>query len=99
MNFKSERDYLKSFAFGRVTIKITLPYARMAAAKLHGIQHPYGNLENRKARKAYLKQSEKVLFDEFEKPLRRLSISQGRLLIKLIDRRNRRYQLQPDPAL
>ena len=85
MNFKSERDYLRYSRLVR-NIKITLPYARMAAAKLHEINTHMATLKTEKERKAYLKQSEKALFDEFEKPLRKLSISQGRLLIKLIDR-------------
>lgn len=85
MNFKSERDYIRYSRLVR-NIKITLPYARMAAGKLHEINNHMATLRTDKERKAYLKQAEKKLFDEFEKPLRKLTVSQGRLLIKLIDR-------------
>ena len=46
-------------------------------------------------RDKYIKESEKKLFDEFEKPLKHLTITQGRILIKLIDREtgNTSYQL------
>lgn len=37
-------------------------------------------------RENYIKQYEKKLFREFEKPLRGLSINQGKLLLKLMDR-------------
>ncbi len=37
-------------------------------------------------RNAYMEEYQKQLFKQFEKPLRRMSISQGRLLLKLIDR-------------
>ena len=37
-------------------------------------------------REKYIKSYEKRLFKEFEKPLRNLSINQGKLLLKLIDR-------------
>lgn len=37
-------------------------------------------------RERYIKNFEKELFRQFEKPLRNLTISQGRLLLKLVDR-------------
>lgn len=41
---------------------------------------------SRKEREKYLKAYEKKLFREFEKPLRGLTFSQGKLLLKLLDR-------------
>ena len=41
---------------------------------------------NKREREKYLKAYEKRLFNEFEKPLRGLSFSQGRLLLRLLDR-------------
>ncbi len=41
---------------------------------------------NSREREKYLKQYEKRLFKEFEKPLRSMTVSQGRLLLKLLDR-------------
>ncbi|SFF01377.1 DUF4294 domain-containing protein [Thermophagus xiamenensis] len=67
-------------------IKVTLPYAKIAAAKLEEINAHLAQLESEKERKEYLRVAEKKLFQEFEQPLRKLSFSQGRLLIKLIDR-------------
>ena len=39
-----------------------------------------------KAREKYIKDFEKNLFKDFEKPLRKMTITQGSLLLKLIDR-------------
>lgn len=67
-------------------IKTVLPYARIAGRKIAEIEDNLALMSNEKQKKEYLKKAEKELFQEFEKPLRRLTVSQGRLLIKLIDR-------------
>ncbi|MFT3737868.1 MAG: DUF4294 domain-containing protein [Breznakibacter sp.] len=67
-------------------VKKTLPYARVAAKRLNEINAHLATLETEKEQKKYLKDAEKQLFAEFETPLRKLTFSQGRLLIKLIDR-------------
>ncbi len=83
--FKSNRDYMRYSRLVR-NVKITLPYARVAAHKLADINRHMATLKTDKERRAYLKKAEKDLFAEFEKPLRKLTVSQGKLLIKLIDR-------------
>lgn len=67
-------------------VRITLPYAKKAAIYLNAVNDTLMLIKNEQARKKYLKGIEKQLFNEFEKPLRRLTYTQGRLLIKLIDR-------------
>ncbi len=67
-------------------IKIALPYARLAAHKLEVINSELAHIEGERKRKEFLKDAEKELFSQFEKPLRKLTFSQGRMLIKLIDR-------------
>lgn len=83
--FKNKREEAQYSRLVR-NIKITLPYARMAAAKLQVINDNLAKLPADKKRREYLKKAEKELFDEFEAPLRKLTFSQGKLLIKLIDR-------------
>ena len=83
--YRSKRERRKYNRFVR-NIKITLPYARVAARKLEAINAHLASIESQKEKKKYLKEAEKELFDEFEKPLRKLTFSQGRMLIKLIDR-------------
>lgn len=83
--FKSAREERH---YGRllVNIKKTLPYARMAGDKIDEINRNLSLIEDEKEQKRYLRDAEKELFKEFEAPLRRLTISQGRMLIRLIDR-------------
>ncbi len=83
--FKSKRQH-KRYSRLVVNVKKTLPYARLAKYRLNVIANVLDTLPNGKIKKQYLKKAEKELFDEFEKPLRKLTFSQGRMLIKLIDR-------------
>jgi len=83
--FRSKREY-KHYSRLVRNIKKTLPYARLAARKLQEIDAHMRTLKTDKERKEYLKQAEKKLFAEFEQPLRHLTVSQGLLLIRLIDR-------------
>jgi len=83
--FKSKREYLR---YTRLVhnIKVALPYARLASSKLRDINSELGKIKGDKARRKYLREAEKQLFAEFEAPLRKLTFSQGKILIKLIDR-------------
>ena len=67
-------------------VRVTLPYAKQAANILNNVNDSLQHIKGEKAKKEYLKDVEKDLFSEFEQPLRKLSYSQGRLLIKLVDR-------------
>lgn len=83
--FKNRRQK-KHYSRLVVNVKKTLPYARLASQKLRAIDVHINTLSTEKEKKDYLKKAEKELFVEFEKPLRHLTFSQGRLLIRLIDR-------------
>lgn len=67
-------------------VKKVLPYARTAAKVITEIEDSLSKIDNERQKKIYLKEAEDALFAEFEKPLRKLTITQGRILIKLIDR-------------
>lgn len=83
--FTSRRDYRR---YQRLihNLKIVYPYAKLASKKLEDMNTHFLTLKNEKQRKEYIKKVEKELMDEFEDDLTRLTITQGRLLIKLIDR-------------
>ncbi len=83
--FKSPRQH-KRYSRLVINVKKTLPYARLARYRLNLIANTLDTIRSEKDKKQYLKQAEKELFEEFEKPLRKLTFSQGRMLIKLIDR-------------
>jgi hypothetical protein len=83
--FKNKRQRQRYSKLVR-NIKITLPYARKAGKTINEINSELAYISKEKERKAYLKRREKELFEEFETPLKKLTFSQGKLLIKLINR-------------
>jgi hypothetical protein len=65
----------------------TYPYALVAKEKILEADSVLNNSKfTAKERERYIRNFETQLFNEFEKPLRKMTISQGRLLLKLIDR-------------
>jgi len=76
-------------------VKRAYPYAIYAKNKLDQMEHEFQNLTTEKERKKYVKTVEKQLMDEFGKELKKLTITQGRILLKLIDREtgNTSYEL------
>lgn len=82
---KNNRQYAR---YSRLVnnVKKALPYARIASQKLLEINNHMASLKTEKEREAFLKIAEKQLFKEFEAPLKKLTYTQGRILIKLIDR-------------
>jgi len=70
----------------RNAVYVTYPYAKSAARILKDVNGHLASLDNKKARKAYLATKEKELKAEFGDKLENLSIYQGKVLMKLIDR-------------
>lgn len=63
------------------------PYALLAKDLTMQVDdHIAKNSLRRRKKEKYISQMQKELFEAYEKPLKSMSISQGRLLIKLIDR-------------
>ncbi len=67
-------------------VKRALPYAKIVGSELMQVNSLLLEIDNERDRKRYLKQYEKEIFKRYEPELRKLTISQGRLLLKLIDR-------------
>lgn len=70
----------------KFNVKKVYPYAILAAAKLKEFNKVLDKIENEDYKKAFLKACEKDLKAEFEDELKGLTVSQGRVLMKLIDR-------------
>ena len=64
----------------------TYPYARIAGSTINDINKSLANVTSKKARKDYIKSREKELKSEFADPLTNLSVYQGKILMKLINR-------------
>lgn len=67
-------------------LKKVYPYALVVRDKLSETNDQLMKIPDDKGRKKYLRQFEKNLFGEYEDDVRDMTITQGKLLIKLIDR-------------
>jgi hypothetical protein len=67
-------------------VKIAYPYARLAGIKLTEYEEILANAPDEKTRKKIMKDLEDELNEEYGQELRELTISQGKILLKLIDR-------------
>ncbi len=85
MKFATKRKYLEWQRL-RYNVKKVYPYAILAAAKLKEYDLILEKMPNDKVRDTYMKMCEKELQKQFGDELKNLSINQGRILMKLIDR-------------
>jgi len=67
-------------------VKKTLPYAKMIYATLIETYEYVMTMPNEEDRRKHLTRMENDLFEEYKPQLKKMSLSQGKLLIKLIDR-------------
>jgi len=67
-------------------LKRTYPYAQMAKHKLLEINETLKTMNTEREKREYIAKVEKELMNQYEKELTKLTISQGKMLIKLIDR-------------
>jgi hypothetical protein len=95
--FKSHHDVRKYWRLAR-KVKKVYPFAQKAAKLLQEYDAFYMQTDDPKKRRQFVKQVEKELFDEYGPQLKKLSLSEGRILIKLIDRETHRtsYELVKD---
>lgn len=70
----------------RNAVYVTYPYARRAGVVMNDINANLKNEKNKQARKDYIKSREKDLKKEFTDPITNLSVYQGKVLMKLINR-------------
>ena len=67
-------------------VKKAYPYAKIAGRKLRELDEELVRLKTEAEQEAYIKWAEKEIMREFEKEVKKLTITQGIILVKLIDR-------------
>lgn len=67
-------------------VKKVYPYAKLAGDKFGVVNAHLQTLKTGKEQREYIKQVEEELLKQYEEDLKNLTITQGRILIKLIDR-------------
>jgi len=83
--FKSMNE-LRNYVILRNRTLRVYPYAKLAADRLDTLTSRLEGIEKKKQKKIYIKRIEQFIYDEFEEELKKLSRSQGRILIKLVHR-------------
>ena len=70
----------------RTAVYVTYPFARKAGVTLNDVAAHLEKIPSKKERKKYIKTREKELKAQFTDPLSDLSVYQGKVLMKLINR-------------
>ncbi len=70
----------------RNAVYVTYPYARVAGATINEINTKLEGIEAKNMRKSIIRNRERELRDQFTEPLTNLSVYQGKILMKLINR-------------
>ena len=83
--FENRRDRRR---YNRLVSKVkkVLPYAKLAGEMLQQYEPVYMELESEREKKKLMKDLEQQLLDQYKDEMKRMSISEGRILLKLIDR-------------
>lgn len=69
-----------------VAVKRVYPIAQLARQKMATMEEDLGKIESRKEQRAYIKRVYKEILDEYTPVVKKMTRTQGRVLLKLIDR-------------
>ena len=75
-------------------VRKVYPMAKVAALRVAEYNRILHDFKTERERKDYIKKIEKDLFAEFEDQIRHMTVSEGRILIKLIDRESRQSSFE-----
>jgi hypothetical protein len=94
----SAASYYRQYDRLVYNVRRTYPYAVIVRMKLDEVNSALQSLPDEKARKEYMKEVEKSVLGDYEDDMRHMTITQGKILIKLIDREtmNTSYDLIKD---
>lgn len=85
LKFKNDRELMEYYRLIR-NVKKTLPIARIINNTILETYEYIETLPNKKAKEKHLKRVEKGLKEQYTPMMKKLTFSQGKLLIKLVDR-------------
>ena len=80
------RKYYQAWGRLKNAVYVTYPYAKTAGAVINEINSELVGVTNKKKRKKIIKSHEKELREKFTSKLKNLSVYQGKVLMKLINR-------------
>lgn len=85
LKFSDYDSKLRYYILRRKTIKV-FPYAKMAADRLTELNDSITKIKKRRHRKRYTKEVQKFIEEEFSAELKKLTRTEGQILVKLIHR-------------
>ena len=80
------RKHVEAWNRLRNAVYVTYPYARVAGTTINQINVQLEGVDSKRKRKEAIKDREKELRNQFTEPLTNLSVYQGKILMKLINR-------------
>lgn len=85
LKFDSREDRKRYLILRRKTIKV-YPYAKLAAERLNTLNERLDKMKRKRDKKRYAKRIQKYIEGEFSEKLKKLTRTEGQILIKLIHR-------------
>jgi hypothetical protein len=83
---EEQKEKFRKWTRLRNAVYVTYPYAKKASYVFNEINFQLARMPDKKQRKAYIKSREAQLKKEFADPLTKLSVYQGKVLMKIINR-------------
>jgi hypothetical protein len=83
--FPNVNDAMKYYILRR-DVKVAYPYAIMAEATFKQCEETMQTMTSESEKRRYLKEMEKQMMDQYKDDLKNMTVNQGRILIKLINR-------------
>ena len=85
LEFADRKEKLRYYILRRKTLKV-YPYAKMAAERLVELNDSLQYMTKKRERKRYTKKVQKYIEGEFSEELKKLTRTEGQILVKLINR-------------
>lgn len=85
LEFDDQKERLRYYVLRRKTLKV-YPYAKLAADRLVELNDSLTKIKKKRLRKKYTKEVQKYIEGEFSDELKKLTRTEGQILIKLIHR-------------
>ena len=85
LEFDDKKERLRYYVLRRKTLKV-YPYAKLAADRLVELNDSLAKITKKRQRKKYTKEVQKYIEGEFSEELKKLTRTEGQILIKLIHR-------------
>lgn len=85
LEFADRKEKLRYYILRRKTLKV-YPYAKLAAERLVELNDSLAKIKRRRHKKRYTKKVQKYIEGEFSEELKKLTRTEGQILVKLIFR-------------